>query len=34
MVINTNTHAIAAASNLQTSEAMLGKSLADRKSVV
>jgi flagellin len=28
MVINTNTHAIAAASNLQTSEAMLSKSLA------
>lgn len=28
MVINTNTHAMAAASNLQTSEAMLSKSLA------
>lgn len=28
MVINTNTHAIAAASNLQTSESMLSKSLA------
>jgi flagellin len=28
MVINTNTHAMAAASNLQTSESMLGKSLA------
>ena len=28
MVINTNTHAIAAATNLQSSEAMLGKSLA------
>jgi flagellin len=28
MVINTNTHAMAAASNLQTSESLLGKSLA------
>jgi flagellin len=28
MVINTNTHALAAASNLQTSETLLGKSLA------
>lgn len=28
MVINTNTHAIAAATNLQSSEAMLSKSLA------